>query len=139
MILVLEDEFLLSIDTKKVPVALHLTSHDVRVKLDLKFQFFAKNPRNMRFDRAMRVDGYFRMEMTIITYTGSFKCITAIFWFKERNYANITRWQPPALPLTFTAYPTLSKDSVVKTFKMNGKDDPTIGCSHFMVELGVLA
>ena len=64
MILVLEDgyESLLSIDTKKVPVALHLTSqwrfNDVRVTknwilriLDkyAKFQIFAKNPRNMRF------------------------------------------------------------------------------------------
>ena len=65
IIVVLEDRYEspLSIDTKKVPVALHMTSqcrfHDVRVTKNWilrildenrpNFKIFGKNPRNMRF------------------------------------------------------------------------------------------
>ena len=54
--------------------------------------------------------------------------------------ANMARWQPPPLPLTFTAYPTPTQGKGSKKYiKMTRKDDLTFSCSHLMVELSVLA
>ena len=48
---------------------------------------------------------------------------------------------PLPLPLTLTAYPTPTPGLGSKFFcaLMTGKVDPTISCSHLMVELSVLA
>ena len=54
---------------------------------------------------------------------------------------NIARWQPPPLPLTLTAYPTLTPGSGGNFFsaKMTAKDDLTIDCSNLVAKTSVLA
>ena len=94
MILVLEDRYEspLSIDTKKVPVALHLTSqwrfNDVRVTKNWILRILDENRPNFNFSPKILgicdFDGVFGQlwkEMTIITYTESFKYKAPIFLY----------------------------------------------------------
>ena len=78
--------------------------------------------------------------MTIITYTGSFKYIPAIFWSQEQKLISRGGNQP-SLPLTLAADPTPIPGQGSKKFyvKMTEKDDPTNQLQSLMVQLSVLA
>ena len=129
MILVLEDRYEspLSIDTKKVPVALHLTSqwrfNDVRVTknwilriLDEKrpnFKFLQKILGICDFDGGfwliVKGNNYYNIHRKFQVHSNKYFCIGA--------KTNIARWQPPPLPLWQLTLP-LPKGRVVKFFAL---------------------
>ena len=76
--------------------------------------------------------------MTIVTYTKEVSSAKQQYLCLGAK-TNIEGGNHSSLPLTLTLL--LPQGRVVNIFcaKMSGKDDPTISCSHLMVELSVLA
>ena len=89
------------------------------------FPTFVKNPTNMRFWWRYFFCWLWK-EMTIITYTGSFKCIGPLYFcFCLGAKTNIGRWQPTPLPQGRFVY-------LFVLARITAMDDPTISCNQLV-------
>ena len=141
MILVLKDRYEspLSIDSKKLPIALHLTSQwrvdDVRVTKNWilrildenrpNFKFSTKNLRNMRFWWSfwliVKGNDYYKIHRRFQVHS------TNIFVWEQKQVSQGGNHLPIR---NFDSFPYL-----LFCANMTGKDDPTINCTYLMVKL----
>ena len=139
MNLVLEDRYesTLSIDTKK-SASSPLFDNDVLMTSEsrkLDFTVLDENRQNFKFSPKNLGICDFNLGFRLIQKGNDYYNIHRKFQVHILVFgakANIARWQPPPLPLTL-------KGSKIFCIKITEKDDPTISCSHLMVELSVLA